>query len=508
MVLYEAISIYHLLRAILLKEKETDKKSDLLIFDSRYNSLTNEQKVYLSKKFNKIICYNISYANNHSKDQIKSYFESLLGNTSKYDKIYCGCPHHSFGLFLALSKINFIFCEDGAGILSRPEIIRDINNKLDVRKIINLLYEEYGLYDATNKNINSIICNKKAQKSDYVYTGKEVDFDVVEEIKKLPEVGRKELIENFVDLSKYSFTNANVLFLTQAFITHEILSFEDTVLIYQLIIDYLFDNKKIIFKTHPDDLLYYKKLFPTSDVIKEAFPSEFLPFMFKSVPDCVATISSTGINNLKGHFKDSVEFDTSFEKDFKFIHRYYVGIKLAMQLSLSVCNISANDMLLKQLNKKFACSKNDNQSKLYFVDYTNDDEIAKSDKTLELIESLSVQDCVLFINSKQDFCWYDYNRKDIWENIVPLVIKKNIIDFSKQDTYTDVEEEIIYLYSKNKEMLKMVENYSDNKRLENTNIQIEISKLTPEQERIKVLEGMLAATEKRLAYYVEKEKEE
>lgn len=48
----------------------------------------------------------------------------------------------------------------------------------------------------------------------------------------------------------------------------------------------------------------------------------------------------------------------------------------------------------------------------------------------------------------------------------------------------------------------MAENLNFNKKLDHTGIELSIENLTPEQERIKVLEGILEATEKRLLYYI------
>jgi len=41
------------------------------------------------------------------------------------------------------------------------------------------------------------------------------------------------------------------------------------------------------------------------------------------------------------------------------------------------------------------------------------------------------------------------------------------------------------------------------KNLVNTGLDMSIEPLTPEQQRIKILEGILEATEKRLLYYIE-----
>ncbi len=53
----------------------------------------------------------------------------------------------------------------------------------------------------------------------------------------------------------------------------------------------------------------------------------------------------------------------------------------------------------------------------------------------------------------------------------------------------------------------MIQELEFNKKLENTGLEISVKSLTAEQLRIKVLEGILKATEERLLYYINLVKE-
>ncbi|MBQ9283078.1 MAG: hypothetical protein IJ207_12945 [Treponema sp.] len=506
MIIYEAVSTYHLLRA-LLHCKKNKKDSILLIAQIRIHLLGEELKKYLNENFLKVISYDISYANKKNDKAVKKYFQSLLGNIKKYETIYCGCPHFAFGYYLSITNTPFVFCEDAAGILTRPEIIKNLNDEIELRKEFNKKCIEHGLYDGNNKNIVNYFCNLTAQ-CDLKNIPKEkiVDFDVVKELSLLPELERKELISAFIGDIKINCPKDSSVILTQYFTGHQILTFEAQILVYQLVVDYFFSDVKLVFKPHPDDILYYKKLFPQSEVIRQVFPSEFIPFIFDPKPKCVATVSSTGIYNLRGHFEECFELDVDFEKRFPFIHRYYAAFRIYDALKMNVNKIGCNDILLEQFENKYGAST-EKQNTACVIDDIKSEEEEDRNKIISLLDNLNPNDCAIFINSTGDFCWYDYFRKDLWQNIVPVVIQKSVINPKKEDFYASPDEEVIYVYSKNKEILNMAKEIHIEKDLTNTNLKVTTAELSHEQERIKILEGMLAATERRLLLYINKENE-
>lgn len=506
MVLYDVVSEYHLLRAI-VANKKNKKESALLIYDEKYKKLSPDVKKYLNNNFNKIITYDISFANNRNDTDVKKYFSSLLGKISDYEKIYSSGVHLAFGYYLAITNTHFIFCEDGAGLLSRADILINLNANNPYRKEIHPKCLNLGLYDGSNQNITNYLCNLKVQSDlSKINKNKIIDFDVVKELSKLTDKFRFEILNAFIGDMKFRFADEFIIFLTQYYTGHEILSFEDQILIYQFVVDYFFYDKKIVFKPHPEDILYYKKLFPQSEVIRQVFPSEFIPFIFDPKPKCVATVSSTGIYNLRGHFEECFELDVDFEKRFPFIHRYYTAFRIYDALKMNVNKIGCNDILLEQFEKKYGTST-EKQNTACVIDDIKSEEEEDRNKIISLLDNLNPNDCAIFINSAGDFCWYDYFRKDLWQNIVPVVIQKSVINPQKEDFYASTDEEVIYVYSKNKEVLNMAKEIHIEKDLTNTNLKVTTAELSHEQERIKILEGMLAAAERRLLLYINKENE-
>ena len=342
-----------------------------------------------------------------------------------------------------------------------------------------------------------------------------IDFDVVRELKKLPADKRDVITGFFVSIGKLPLEKGATLLLTQHFSNLRVLDFGDHALIYQMVIDYFFPQHKLVIKPHPDDLMYYRKLFGDVSIIREKFPSEFIPFIFENQPEGVATIS-TAIYNLRGHYPQVFELDTRYEKQFKLTHRYYAAVSMAQQLKKDIVCIGANELLVKRLSESMG--KNapkvhiDRPAKsapcLYLVDdVTERGEEGRND-IRALLENLPADSCAVFINSREDYCWYSYEHKHMWQNIAPITLHKTATKSKKEYFFADEKDETIYVYAA-KELLTMAKNTKIEKDLPHVGVKIESAgAMTAEQEKIKMLEGILAATEKRLLYYIEKEKNE
>ena len=125
------------------------------------------------------------------------------------------------------------------------------------------------------------------------------------------------------------------------------------------------------------------------------------------------------------------------------------------------------------------------------------------------MDRLSSDDIVLFINSNRQYCFYGYKYRFLWENIEPVSIyvkrieAESVVSFGGP-TIIENTEEVIYFYSK-MEKLRME---SIKRILPNVGITITTEKYDGDKKKIKLLEGMLEATEKRLLYYIEKEENE
>ena len=105
----------------------------------------------------------------------------------------------------------------------------------------------------------------------------------------------------------------------------------------------------------------------------------------------------------------------------------------------------------------------------------------------------------IFLNTDGS-CWFlEQSRAEEWEYFLPVVIRKERL--REEDHYDDPQEETIYIYTKNKEIRAMAERFTESKRLEHVGSLLRAEALTDERRQIKVLEGILEATEKRMLYY-------
>ncbi len=509
MVLYQVISSYHLLNAMVHRVKYNDQAEAVLLIPNWICQKFPNYKE-LEKYFDKVIVFEahlkVAKINEEYSVENLLYIEDLLNNNAiqleAFEQIHVWGGHYIFGAYLVEKSIPFIFWEDGAGILTDKDVLLEIEKN-------NVIKREYcdnhGLYDGTCVNVQKRICNKDAQRD--VCDSAE-HFSVVRELMDLSEEKQKYIRSFFVKCESIDLEENTVLFLTQHFANLQVMSFEEQILIYQIVFDYFFENENVALKPHPDDVMYYGKLFPQYKVIRERFPSEFMPIIFNNRPKMIATISSTAINNLKNCFDDCVSFDTWYEKSFNMTHRYYVALKLLQKIFVDnkICTIGVNEQLIENFWRTKEWEKQQwyielEANKCYLVDDIALQEKYTRETVIQLLEHLQEDAMVVFINSKQDFCFYDLYHKELWNSIVPVCIdkkKKRVEEF-----YENEEQEVIYVYSKNQEVLKMVKDFELNKELANVGMELEVKGLTPEEQRIKVLEGILEATEKRLLYYIQ-----
>ena len=513
MILYHIITNYHLLNAVVHASQQEGEKV-LLYPEWLQDKIAGNN--YLQFFFDKIIAIDANFRFRYSKEYTAEYFFNILGDFDKFTDIYVWGAQFSFGISLSEQNKRFSFCEEGCGILSRSYILKDIDKKDPLKCNFVDLADDLGLYSGENSNIKQVLCNQKAQIDKFEFQGNVIDWDIVDEITKMDAIDRIRLMEFFGVNMTISIPDNSVIVLTQHFSNLFMLSFEEHILIYQLLVDYFFYNKELVIKVHPNDLMYYDVLFPKSVVVREKFPAEFLPFIFEGQPLKVATIGSTATFSLKGHYENIFELDSRYERDFHFTNKYYASVCIAKALNKNISYLSANEILLKKLADSVGFTNAVAES-LMETSYNEnvlvvDDVVAKGEvgrqEIINLLENGNHYRCVILINSKKDYCWYDYYHRELWNDIIPVVLKKEVHQPQSEDFYADIEDEVIYVYSKNKELLNMVREMEMEKDLPHTGITVRKEILTAEQERIKMLEGILEATEKRLLYYINKEKEQ
>ena len=85
-------------------------------------------------------------------------------------------------------------------------------------------------------------------------------------------------------------------------------------------------------------------------MIRETFPSELLPLVFEKMPDSVCTVSSTGVNQIRGEFKEHIIFGPSYETSYVYDGIYYAALRLADHLGIyHICVSGVNEIQLHYL---------------------------------------------------------------------------------------------------------------------------------------------------------------
>lgn len=518
MILYHAVSSYQLLEVTLHKFKFNRSESCVLLITVDVVRRLPNYKDF-EQFFDQIIVYNNSIGNSKvsAKHELKAYFNSVFAKHNlkigNFKEIYACCVHHSLGIFFAQNNIPFIYLEDGVGAISKPEVLESVECRYKEKHNLCL---RYGLYNATNPNIVKRIYNAKHQKKGFVCQNGE-NFDVVDELESFPTSERNALIHIFTKMPMIETSGNSVLLLTEHLANMMIMTWEDQIIIYQTIVDYFLKNYDLVIKPHPDDLMYYSKLFPKSKVIKDRFPAELLPFLFKTRPSCVATVSSTAIYGVQQCFEKVLQFNYDFsykKKQFKYLHRYLAAYQYLKAVSKKnyTCHTYGVNPAISNAFEQFSnvgleqtiIHENINDladalpGDLWIIDVI-EQAAETSEHMCNILEKLPVDVTVIFIDGNNDYPFFYPTKRKLWENIYVLGIKQNVEELNIG--ISDMEyckNDIIYLFKKGKKVT-MTE-YTE--KLKCSHSILTISDFNEQELEIKRLEGILKATEKRLLYYI------
>lgn len=522
MILYHAVSTYQLLHCIVHKEVfYKDKTCHLILPEFIKDKFTNYMELEGSF-FDKVYTFGLTNWKRGDENLIENvngafitFFNENNIKLVNYDEIIVGCPHYYFGIYLVANDIKFTFIEDASGMLSRPDFLRKIIENVSPYRY--KVSEEYGLFTGRHDAIQKIICNENVQVEDYDLSGLNIEhFDLVEEMNNLGNPFVDKII-NFFSINEKIFIKENsIVILTQHFNNLNLLSFDEQKNIYQLIVDYFASEYNIVFKPHPDDRMYYDMLFPDSINIQTKFPSELIPFVFTQRPKAVMTITSTSINSLVNYFKNPIRFSMNFEKQFEITHRYYCALRIISELDshistihaintdISIINNLAKHSELNLKNKKIVKSnfKSATSDRIVIIDDIEQNKSVNAGTIKNFLNVVSVDAIVIFLNSNNQYLFYDYPNKEVMKYLIPI----EIVHTNSSDKRVD-KIETVYIFSKRSEIRDMANKIKLEKDLKNLNKTLSVSTLSDEQIRIKILEGILEATEKRLNYYISKDNE-
>lgn len=568
MVLYHCVSTYHIIHAMVHRRlKHPEEKAVLIMADFSANKFADYLE--LEEFFDEIVLFpyrTIAHDVTTIIDSVSNMYEQYVCyKIAEFNDIYVAAAHYYFSLYLVANKIPFHYVEDGCGILSKPKISYDI--VMNYAPIQANIAQTYGMFDGNNPYVIDKICNVKAQSFCLKETNI-ADFDLVREAKKCD----RGYIDSILKFFRVKRTDADLtesaLIFTQQLANLGMVTFEEQIVIYQLIIDYFLSGKRILFKTHPDDVMYYSYLFPESEILEGRYPAELLPFITDKMAETSLTVFSSSVLSVRSAFKENIFCGYDFNKTYKKIDSYYFVLDILSNLCADEYHFYAHgvDIKLMENIQQYGLGMQEHMDFVYprclktFIEeksvividdrsfvsdvFKNIDrdmtfeyarteiaalesviadsepeqmldvcvaedeenyEIFDTDTIIEMLENVKNDDIVVFVNTQRDFCFYRYDKKNIFEKMIPVRInRKKLRD---ENVYYDDTPLTLYFYTRDKGVESMLKKYEGEKQLKNTGIQERVFKMTDEQRRIAILEGMLEATEKRLQYYIEKEKQ-
>lgn len=496
--LYAVISPYQFLCAVVCHLSKGDE-ADFAINDWLLSSFDDDKLKLLESIFRKVYVLDPIYGFHHSLEETKKYYASEICLKS-YSEKYIWGGQYSLGVFLAETGESFYYGEEACGLMSRPDVLIKIEGGIESRKKYINKIRSLGIYDGSTECIKGRVYNFKEQKEDFVPRPSDIDFDITEALSRLPEEQLEFVIRLYREMGKIKISPDVTVFLTQHLANLHRTTFEEHIHLTQLFVDY-FLHGSVVIKPHPSDCLYYSELFPESLTINDRFPSELMPFIFEPKPKRIATISSTAVNNLRRSYDDIMESGDEYINDYRLVHKFAFSLKMAQSLHLPVyCEAGVSRQIVENL------ARNMEGEVLTFLDVPEKQCLCLVEAASgwqQLAENLPEEACVALLNGNEDYDWYDYAHRNIWGQIVPVCLCKDAV--KDEDVYEEPGYEVFYFFSMDDAVLEQVRNFRAEETLPHVGIRIWKPVLTEIEERIKILEGMVAASEKAILRYEAKE---
>ena len=554
--LYYALTTYHLLCVILHRMVYGDKNSDLMISDLTVNYVKKQQALKKSGLFHDVFVFSDKTALSKRKrrgqyslgiaDQLIAENERVVKDLlpidpASYENRYICADQFPLGIYLNANHYHYCFFEEGNGQQSRPEETIEHNIK-EYDPYLYWIVKKLGLY-GRNENIRNRYINFDAQQSNYHFDDKDVDFGVYSLIDQLSNKQKKQLKQIFAapDLDFDSAEQQSVLFLPQHNFNLHIFNTEQQLYQSGLILDYFAPDLKVYIKPHPNDLYTnYHDLGGEVHMIPHTFPAELLPLYTEQKFKKGITAWSTSIQSLEPILSKTIRFTSKIDTDYPNMHRYYACCKMLDALCrnskkpITVYTIGINEPLLQYMLSDSGAFKHtlssidtvsivpkelpsiNNPDPFFIVadDLTN----LNFEQTATVREQLlkSSAKGIVFINSKDDFLFFDGTHYEVFSNLVPWIIQKELLFEPEFNSDISIDEESVWLYMKDKNERQAVSNLHYTKQLPYSKMITKVNMADDQYQlpskqvvyrNIKMLEGILKATEQRVLVEMERNKE-
>lgn len=515
-VLYHAMTAYQFLECLADKLLYNKEKNGVFLISKYISSVyPNYYELVRKKYFQYILIYDIDeYSEAETikecEDNITNYYDKLLSSVNvsleNCSEIHIAGAHHGFGSFICMKGKRFYFYEEAAGLISNSGLISGYEKSR--YPIKHSIVERDGLFDGKNDLIIENRCVLDSQIPGY-FDEKAKNYEVIDKLSKLKKEDMSFLLYFFNIPQNVPFKANNLIILgQQLFHEDKHLEENDSIQTYQLLIDYFSTNENIIFKPHPADMSKYESFLDDVFILREKFPSEFLPFLPGAKYQTAMTINSTAIRNLGEHVENVRILGYWFMDFRKIIHRCWAAIELVKLLENKetkyyhygihndqIHNFIKFAMRREEILTEWLPINNIPENSISIIDNIKWAEKDLSERLWQSMSNMTSSSVLIFINQHNDYCFYNFFEPELLNNIVPFVISKEKV---KNNIVEDLHEEVIYVFCKDKEKRKLMQQVQVERHLKRTGIRLRLKPVSDENLIIKHMEIKVSVLESKL----------
>lgn len=332
MILYAAISTYHLLNCLTHRALYyPDEKAVLLIDQNDLHRTGNKDYagMILAGLFDEVYRFPRSEIDRNNVIEAVSVVLRKIWKYSLYSfsRIYVAGIHSDFAVYLAHNRIHFSAFEDGAGQLSRTnEFLIGLSSKF------NSIYEmtkKYGLHDYTCSEIDQIFYDDLAQLPNFT-DPRAIPFNIIERFAEVPKAIQKSIMLWFgysrIDLAQV--LKRDTIFQTQSFSLNGYMSYKKECEMIKKIVKRYANENELIIKPHPDNVIPFRLFFSNVYLFPGSFPMELIPFICDRKMIRLICIDSTGARIVSDRFDQVITLYWEYLDSYKLEDEYIAALKM------------------------------------------------------------------------------------------------------------------------------------------------------------------------------------
>lgn len=519
--LYYALTTYHVLCCVLHKMTVHPKEEAVLVLsDIHRNSAAFAQRYRESGIFSRVVILQEAAVLEHQKylERKKLPVKMILrascrrmedtlkgeGLSLKGQDLYLCPDHFPFGWYVIKNRLPYHCFEEGSGVLSDRDFA--LNNMKRNKTQYHLCFA-LGCF-GDNDLATEVLADKEKQKPGYT-NPKMTDFSVDRILREMSEEERRRVLSFFGAGETVSLRENSVLLLTQHMANLGLMTLPEQHRLYTLFADYLFPKgSQLVIKPHPDDIAgtYHRVFGEDTVVLPFAMPSELMAYCIRGRFQKAAAAYSTSVRSM-GHIADeTLCFDSRILQDWRYLPLYNCAVRFLQAAGIQEAETDGDEGLLQELSrcsgKEIAFSHPEelhlSAQALVISDLAGADENGEAPDPIQRAEEISSLlsrgkfRVVVFCQEQEAYSFFTGRNQEIFQYVRPITLRMG------------AETRQITVYTKEREIMEIAEKFHQVKELPYTGVTVEMDGISrSEAEKIRLLEGVLAATEKRLNSYIE-----